>query len=221
MGGNRVVTRKVALVEARSARAALRREDYQRRKGTGRCTREGCPREADDSNLCDVCGPVVRAQNRQAVAARRERRRDEGRCRECGAKADGCRCVDCQIKLGVVAKSALARIIADGHRVVTRAPLVTTVERDGRYPEGRVRTRYRGGQGRRGAPSRTAIDASDVALALACLRRAHEKLEQLCNVADKRERAAARADAMGQVALAGRMIDEVMDRAGTDAKAAR
>jgi hypothetical protein len=97
---------------------------------------------------------------------------------------------------------------------VERPALVTTVERDGRYPDGRIRTRYRGGQGRRGAPSRTAIDAADVALALASLRRAHEKLETLCRIADKRERAAAKADAMGQVALAGRMIDEVLERAG-------
>jgi hypothetical protein len=218
MGGNRVVTRKVELVEARAARAALRRADYQRRKESGRCTREGCPREAGDSNLCDQCGQVVRAQNRQAVAARRERRRDAGRCRECGAKADGCRCVDCQIKLGVIAKSALARILADGHRVVTRQTLATTIEKDPRYPDGRTRTRYRGGQGRRGAPDRLRVLAADLDLTIASLRRAREKLDEACGLTDKRERKAKEAAAMGQVALAGRMIDEVMDRAGTEAK---
>ena len=209
------VTRKDALVDARAARSARRRQDYQARKDSGRCVMEGCKSmAAEDADKCEVCGPRERERVRLAEKARRDRRRDAGRCFDCGAKSETCRCVDCQIRFGLVAKRALARIIVDSDRKVTRPALVTTVERDGRYPDGRIRTRYRGGQGRRGAPSRTAIDAADVALALASLRRAHEKLEQLCGIADKRERAAAKADAMGQVALAGRMIDEVLERAG-------
>lgn len=98
--------------------------------------------------------------------------------------------------------------------MVARPALATTIERDPRYPAGRVRTRYRGGQGRRGAPSKGAVDAADVALAIASLMRAKEKLDALCNVEDKRARAALRAEALAQVALAGRMIDEVVERSG-------
>jgi hypothetical protein len=207
--------RKANLRDAREADAALRRLDYQRRKEEGRCTRRGCKAmAAPDSGMCETCGPVQRARVRSADKTRRDAARDAGQCRDCGAKSDTCRCVDCQIRFGRVAKRTLARLIVDSERKANHPALVTTIERDGRYPSGRIRTRYRGGQGRRGAPSRAAIDAADVALALACLRRAHEKLEQLCNVADKRERTAARAEAMGQVALAGRMIDEVLDRSG-------
>lgn len=215
MGGNRLVTRKVAHAEARAARAELRRVDYQARKEAGRCTREGCDRMADDgTNLCGECGPAVRDRVRKAVALHRSRRREEGRCRECGDPSPTCQCIDCQIRLGDISKRALARIIGGGNRLVTRPEMDTRIEKDPRYPDGRLRTRYRGGQGRRGAPTKAAVDAADITLAIASLVRAREKLDALCGIEDKRARQALRAEALAQVALAGRQIDEVVERSG-------
>lgn len=216
MGGSDVRTnRKDALAEARAVHAEAKRIDYQQRKDDGRCTRRGCKEmAAPDSGMCTTCGPRERERVRLADRARRARRREAGRCIDCDAKSATCRCIDCQIKSGRIAKRALARIISERDVSANRPALATTIERDGRYPAGRIRTRYRGGQGRRGAPSKGAVDAADVALAIASLMRAKEKLDQLCNIPDKRARAATRADALAQVALAGRMIDEVVERNG-------
>lgn len=180
----------------------------------GRCTREGCKAmAAEGDDKCEVCGPRKRESNRKGAQARRAERREDGRCIDCGAKSATCQCIDCQIRVGRIAKRALSKLLADSGRTVSRPVLATTIERDSRYPDGRVRTRYRGGQGRRGAPDKLKVLAADLDLAIACLRRAREKLDEACGMTEPRERKAKVAEALGQGALAGRMIDEVVDRA--------
>jgi hypothetical protein len=93
------------------------------------------------------------------------------------------------------------------------AVMSTRIEKDGRYPGGRVRTRY-AGKGKRGAPSRVTSDLTDVEYAIVSLAKAKATLAALVTIPDKRERDARRLDALGQVRLARRFCEDVLERAG-------
>lgn len=208
------MARRAELAEVKAARAEVKRREYQRRLDEGQCTLGAClASAAPDSNMCATCGPSERERKRVAIRTKRGEARKAGRCIDCDAKSVTCRCIDCQIKSGRIAKRVLARLIAASSVSVARPVMATTIERDSRYPDGRVRTRYRGGQGRRGAPDKLKVIAADLDLAIACLRRAREKLDEACGMTEPRERKAKVAEALGQGALAGRMIDAVVDRA--------
>jgi hypothetical protein len=170
---------------------------------------------AEDSDMCAVCGPRKREQDRRGSAARNASRREAGRCIRCNAKSSTCECIDCQIKTGRISQRAIDTITAAAtRRTVSRPVMATTVEKDPRYPGGRLRSRFRGVQGRRGAPDKAQVLRADFSLALASMCRAKEMLDEACGMTDPRARRQRIADAIGQAALSGRMIDEVMDRSG-------
>ncbi len=76
---------------------------------------------------------------------------------------------------------------------------------------GITRRRYRG-QGRRGHTPAVVTDARDVLFAIGELRVAHVELVRCGDINDRRERDRQRRTAHEKVALANRMLDELLER---------
>ena len=76
------------------------------------------------------------------------------------------------------------------------------IEKDARYPDGRARSRYHGGQGRRGAPDAARVGVVDLTHAIEAFTRARAALAQAAELrGDKRARAAAIDVAREQISM--------------------
>ena len=179
------------------------------------CTRCGEPNPDRDTNLCAEC--TRDGSSRQA--ALRARRRKQKKCVYCGKRSKTRRCRSCTRKKrrGVTKRS---RGVDQANHVTEQqlgGKVVTKVEVDSRYADGRVRQRYVG-RGSRGAPSRQQLEADDVRglrIALRELEKAIALVEK-ANQADpdmpRIQREELRREALAPAGLAGRLIDEVLDR---------
>jgi len=178
-----------------------------RRKLARDCTECGVP--SPDAEVCPSC----RAKANSRQARWRSKRRDAKRCVDCGVRCSKRRCRKCvRKKRGVTER----RRGVDGGNAIS-PKLVAKVEVDARYPDGRVRMREVG-RGTRGAPNRQQLEADDVRnlkFAMRELEKAIPAVEAANGIGDSMpriQREAARRDALASADLAGRLIDETLDR---------
>lgn len=157
---------------------------------------KGCGRAArDDSDKCDACYAKAKSASARSVRRLRERRRKRGECVYCGRTSKTVRCVACRLKqgrLGVVAK-------------VVNREAIHSADYDGRV-------RYRG-QGKRGAPPKEVNDRLDFDMATKSFERARDgfvRADQSGTPPDDAE--ALRLAAIGQLALARKLIEEIEQR---------
>lgn len=173
------------------------------------CERCGADNQGRDANLCARCQAGAAARNR----ATRARRRAKRRCAYCGRKSQSRRCPRCLRRERRKQRGDTKRRSGD----YQPPKLVARVEVDARYPDGRVRMREVG-RGTRGAPNRQQLEADDVRnlrFAARELEKAIPAVEAANNLpADmpRIQRDAARRQALAAADLAGRLIEETLDR---------
>lgn len=71
---------------------------YALRQDEGRCQRTACPYDATDGQYCGPHAEAQRDYQRRCMAQRRELRRDNDLCAECGEPSATYRCATCQGK---------------------------------------------------------------------------------------------------------------------------
>lgn len=183
-----------------------------RRKLQGLCPRCGQPAQ-EAADVCRACRIALNAIQRSF----RLRRREAGKCVDCGKRAKHRRCAACA-RLHAENRSRVisARSRVDQTPDPAHSKVVAKVETDGK-------TRYRfTGRGRRGAPSLREIEFDDVrglefgmrewGKAIPLLVEAGELSTDLPRI----QRAARRREALAPLGLAIRLGLEVMRRNGMD-----
>lgn len=140
--------------------------EYERRQYVGDCVERGCPdRAADGSDRCAKHRDRKRAADAAYQTRKRDRRRKDRLCIDCGKKAKYRRCPGCYKAsrsqgVGVRAKGVGDSADRRTPKTPTRGHYKTEV-----FADGAERTRYVG-QTHRGGPTREEQDVSLVKLAL-------------------------------------------------------
>lgn len=194
-------------------------DSYDERKASGRCTYYGCPEPAaDDCLLCPAHRDEQRARNRSYAAGLRAKRRKNKLCTWCGApipsrllppgSAKTASCVACRLARGRAARGVDKSV--DRHSAL----LASRTEHVADATDGYARKRFRGGK--RGAPSRDESDAFERKIIADAVRRYLDACTYLVSEGSAgmapSEREAARMAALGQLDLAVRAADEILDR---------
>lgn len=179
-----------------------------RRKIALQCTE--CGVDSPDAEVCPTCRAKANARQTKWRAARRGRRL----CVDCGKRSKTRRCRPCKRK-GVTEPrrgvDGAARDPDHGFRTVT--------EVDGRYADGRIRTRYVG-RGSRGAPSRAQLEAEDertLRIAAREMLRAADLVAEANAIGDEMsrlQRVEARRSALSPAIPAARLALAVLRRNG-------
>lgn len=172
-----------------------------------KCARRGCTlAPKDDANYCDEHHEDQKRRQRECMARKREQWGADGKCPSCGGNRGAARlCARCAASAGRLGVNN--RVNNHAERIKART-VVSRSESDGFQ-----RTRYHGGK--KGAPS---IDAQDE-FERKIIKRGIERYLDACTwlagdgkTASKDERDAARLAALGQLDLATRAADDILDR---------
>lgn len=184
---------------------------YYERKAEGRCVYPGCPRQAsDESVLCPEHRDDARARTRKSQKRIRAERRAADLCPRCGEKAKGdYMCVRCKVKYG---RTKRARTGGDDNREHNRIADRLIPWENSPHNAGRLRLRG----GKRGAPNIDAQDEFERKIVKTAIARYAEACDMLASDDGKamlpRDRDAARMAALGQLALAVRAAEDILDR---------
>jgi hypothetical protein len=185
--------------------------NYLERKLAGLCTRAGCRRSAsEESCLCEKHRRDAVRRSVKAKAKARASRRAQGLCAECGVvKTKRYRCSSCLIRFGRF-KQRVPNTEVDK---VVRISERTTV---GSFAGEEGRARYRGAQGRRGAPGVVREDSVDFADALKYIERGRQGVIHALSPEVKELPLAQRREvmraALSQADHGARFIDSILER---------
>lgn len=181
------------------------------------CSRRGCPKPANgllSPDLCDDHHEDQKRYQRECMARKREQWDADGMCTRCGGKRSktGVHCVRCKVSLGRLA----------GVKNDVKNPARSS--RDYVETDGYARSRGHG-RAKRGAPSLDDQDEFERRIVDTGVRRYLDACKYLASDAGKAlapaDREAARMAAFGQLALATRAADDILDRNRYGAKLAK
>lgn len=194
--------------ERRAARLEYQRRWREDRKAeVGRCTR--CKRTGlpDGAAMCDRCRKRYRKAHRKYQRERRQEARDRGLCGVClKVKSEAYRCAACVVRQGRVPPSIAAQKPGQNQGDQWRA-------------DGDGWARYRG-KGQRGAPGAAVNDEQDLASAADALEKGRIAMRYARSpqvlALPRIQRRGALNEAIAQLALAARFLDDVVERNSDD-----
>lgn len=184
-------------------------EDVETDVETRTCARRGClARPDDDSEFCPGHAEDQRRYNAQYMSRKRDEWRAAGKCTRCGGKRTGSRetCLKCRVELGRLD----VETDVENHAERVAARLVAARDEH----DGFLRKRFKGGK--RGAPGIDEQDEFERKIVEQAIERYVVACKWLSSAEGKRspkeDREQARLAALGQLALAVRAADEILDR---------
>lgn len=201
----------------------IRNERYYQRKADGICTYgsvEDCPHPpADGSSLCQAHLDDANDRKARSAQALREERREGGWCAYCGeVKSETYACAGCSIRRGDIPTTNSDNNVDNTNADRWRRETIANPNLKDPTAEGVAGTkttmRYVG-QSRRGTPSAATLDEQDLKQIAAELERARVGLQYahaLPTEIPRAQRKDAVRAALSRLDLAGRFIEDVLDR---------